>query len=359
MDIEEVSTAVYAIPTEQALEDATQSFHTLELVVVELTLNDGTAGLGFTYTIGEGGATIATFVETTLAPLLEHTDAAPRDAYSRMRAGTTFVGREGISELAISAVDIALWDALGRQLEAPLYHLLGGTAGPVQTYETNGGWLHFSEEELVENATAVRAAGFAGMKLKLGRGHAEDAARIKAVREELSPESDLMVDANCAYSVPEAMRFAHHVRDVDLAWLEEPLPKDDYAAYASLKSSIDIPIASGENFYNPTAFTQLLAQDAIDILQPDVCRIGGITPWMHVASVAKAWGRPLSPHYIEPIHVHLACATDTVPYIEHHSTVLDRVCADPLELEDGCLRPPERPGHGLRFDGLEQYRVSR
>lgn len=355
--VTDLRTSVYAIPNEEALDDATQSFHTLELIVVEVELDDGADGIGFTYTIGEGGSAIATFVESTLRPLVVDSSSAPRQAYQSMRAGTTFVGREGVSELAIAAVDIALWDALGRQLDAPLYELLGGEQHAVQAYETNGGWLHLSESELVTNAEKIAEEEFAGMKMKVGRGHAEDERRVRAVRAALPEEVDLMVDANCAFSVQDARRFANRLGDVDLAWLEEPVEKGDYAAQADLRAQIDLPIATGENFYSAEQFKQVVERNAVDVLQPDVARVGGITAWMRVADLAAAWNLPVSPHYVEPIHVHLATAAETVPYIEHHSTILDRVSEDPLELDSGTFTPPADPGHGLRFEGFEQYRL--
>ncbi|MFC6734208.1 MULTISPECIES: mandelate racemase/muconate lactonizing enzyme family protein [unclassified Haladaptatus] len=351
-----VTTALYGVPNEEALADATQSFDELELVVVEVELEDGTEGLGFTYTIGEGGAAIKTFVESTLEPVLVGGPAAPRVARDRCRAATTYVGREGISELAISAVDIALWDALGRRCDAPLYELIGGQRGRVPAYQTHGGWLHFEKAELVENAHETAERGFAGMKMKIGRGHAADAARIRAVREALPDDMDLMVDANCAFTVPEARRFARHLGDVPLDWLEEPLDKGDMAGHADLRARIDVPIAMGENLFNERQFKQAIAADAADVLQPDVCRVGGITAWLAVADTARTWGLPISPHYVEPLHIHLATAFDNVPYIENHSTILDSVLESPPAFEDGAFVPPERAGHGIRFAGLDAHK---
>ena len=349
-------TDVYAIPNDRALDDATQSFHTLELVVVELETDDGANGMGFTYTIGDGADAIERFVDRTLRPLVVDQTSGPRPAYESMRAGTTFVGREGISELAISAVDVALWDALGRRLGVPLYELLGGERTAIPAYETNGGWLHLEEPELVENAAECAEQGFAGMKMKIGRGHESDELRVRAVRETLPASIDLMVDGNCAFSVPTARRFASRVGDVDLAWFEEPIEKGDYVGMADLRGRMNVPLATGENCYSPAQFGQLVRLDAVDVLQPDVCRVGGVTGWMRVAELAAAVGLPVSPHYVEPIHVHLAAATETVPYVEHHSTVLDRVLETPLELDDGAFTPPTDPGHGIRFDGIEEYR---
>ncbi|MFB6106654.1 MAG: mandelate racemase/muconate lactonizing enzyme family protein [Halobacteriaceae archaeon] len=352
--ITDVQTGLYGIPNEESLDDATQSFDELELVTVELTTSDGVTGVGFTYTIGEGGASVESFLAETLAPELDRADVAPRRLRSDLRGATTFVGREGVSELALAAVDIAAWDALGKGLGAPLYELLGGTREAVPGYETNGGWIQYDRETLVENAREAADAGFHGMKMKVGRGHAEDARRIAAVREALPESMDLMVDANCSFSVAEARRFCEHL-DVPIAWLEEPLPKHDHAAHADLRRLVEVPLASGENAYDATEFKQALAMDALDVLQPDVCRVGGITPWMAVADMASAWSVDVSPHYVEPIHVHLAAAADNVPYIEHHSTVLDTVLADPVLPENGAFRPPDRPGHGLAFDGLDAY----
>lgn len=352
--ITDVTTGLYGIPNEEALEDATQTFDELELVVARIETSEGIEGIGMTYTIGEGGASIKQFLDNVLAPQLDGMSVAPQTVRDKLRAQTTFVGREGISELAISAVDIALWDAKAKELDAPLYEVLGGNQTPIPAYETNGGWIQFDKETLRNNAREAAESGFAGMKMKIGRGHAEDAERIRTVRETLPSEMDLMVDANCAFTVAEARQFAAHL-DVEITWLEEPLEKGDYDAYAELRNAIDVPIAQGENLYNETQFKQTLARGAVDFLQPDVGRVGGITPWIAVAHAANLWNVPVSPHYLEPIHVHLAAPFENIPYIEHHSVVLNKVIKSPLELSDGAFTPPDKPGLGIRFDGLEEY----
>lgn len=351
-----IETMLYGIPNEESLDDATQSFDELELVVVTLSTPESD-GLGFTYTIGEGGAAIKSFIDTTLEPILIGGPASPRAARANLRAGTTFVGREGISELGIAAIDIALWDALGRRTKTPMYALIGGTDSNIPAYQTHGGWLQYDTPTLVENTETAADRGFAGFKMKVGRGHSEDASRVRAVREALPTEMDLMLDANCAYSVADAIRLTRHL-EVPVDWLEEPLDKGDYAGHARLRQQIDIPIALGENLYNAVQFHQVMAADGADILQPDVCRVGGITPWLQVANMAAAAGLPVSPHYVEPLHIHLATAFENVPYIEHHSTVLDSVLKDPPGLIDGTFQPADDPGHGIRFSELAQYRKS-
>lgn len=356
--VSEVRTGLYRIPNETALEDATQSFDSLELVTAELITETGAKGIGFTYTIGSGGSTILEFLQNVCVPLVRDEPASPRHLRQTLAAGTTFVGREGISELALAAIDTAAWDLLGKQMDAPLYELLGGHRQEVPAYRTDGGWLHFDEETLIANAEESVESGFDGVKMKVGRGHGEDIRRIEAVDAVLPDSVDLMIDANCAYTIDQARRLANRLRDVDLAWLEEPLEKGDYAAYADLRDRVDVPIATGENFYNVTQFKQLIERGGVDIVQPDVARVGGVTPWIAVAEIAEAWGLTLSPHYIEPIHAHLAVAYDNIPYIEHHSTVLDEVTEEPIVPTDGVFIPPKTPGNGVEFTGLEAYEIN-
>lgn len=354
--IRTAETGLYRVPNEEALEDATQSFDTLEIVTVTLETPDGERGMGFTYTIGVGGTTVKRFLDDVLVPRLEGRPIAPRAIRSALRSETTFIGREGISEFALAAIDIAVWDLLGKRTDLPLCELLGGTRQPVTMYETDGGWLQYDAETLVTNARQAASAGFAGMKMKVGSSVERDLERVRAVREALPVSMDLMLDANCSYTVPEARRLATSLDDIAISWLEEPLQKGDYTAHADLRRRVDVPIATGENFYNETQFQQVVDAGAADYLQPDVCRVGGVTPWITVAEHAAAADLAVSPHYIEPIHAHLACLFDNVPYIEHHSTVLDELLADPVDPADGQVHPPDRPGHGMEFEDAERYR---
>lgn len=353
--IKTVDTSLYRVPNEQTLEDATQSFDTLEIVALTAESDNGHRGLGFTYTIGRGGATVKRFLDDELVPLLEGQPVAPRAVRSALRGETTFIGREGISEFAIAAVDIAVWDLLGKHTGLPLCELLGGIREPVTMYETDGGWLQYDANTLVENAREIASDGFAGMKMKVGSSIDRDVERVRAVRDVLPADLHLMLDGNCSYTVPEARQLANRLDDVAVTWFEEPLLKGNYASYADLRRRVNVPIATGENFYNETQFQQVIDRDAVDYLQPDVCRVGGITPWMTVADHAATNDLSVSPHYIEPLHAHLACAADNVPYIEHHSTVLDELLTKPVEVDDGRILPPDRPGHGMSFEDVEQY----
>ena len=357
-EIDRIETELLRVPNDEPLEDATQSFDALELVLVRIARADGVRGIGFTYTIGSGGRAIQELIETSLASTIRGTSAGPRDAHERLRAASTFIGREGLSELAISAIDIALWDGLAKRFGAPLVEMLGGHPKALPAYDTNVGWLHLDEATLIENARSVAESEFVGMKMKLGRGLAEDEARVRAVRNALPGTDRLMLDANCGLTVAETRRFCRRIDELAIDWLEEPIEKGDYGGYSDLRSLVNMPIASGENLYSPMQFRQLVECNGADVLQPDVCRVGGITGWMQVAQLAEAHGLELSPHYIEPIHAHLACCTPAATLIEHHSTVLDRVTEIDTEAEAGSFRPGTAPGHGIRFVDIEKYRVT-
>lgn len=356
--IEDLSVEQYAVPVPDALDDATQTFDVLEVVVVKVTTEAAVQGLGFTYTIGEGGAAIASFVANVLEPVVIGRQLQPRSLYAAMRAATTFVGREGISELAISAVDIACWDGLARTQDLPLYALLGAGGESIPAYDTSRGWLQYDEDTLAANAEAVAAEGFAGMKMKVGRSVAEDVSRIRTVRAALPATCDLMLDANCGLTVQSTRRLCRALDDLDIAWLEEPLEKGDHAGYADVRDRVDVPLAAGENCYSPDQFGQLLAVDGIDVLQPDVCRVGGVTGWLQVAALAATRQLPIAPHYIEPIHAHLVQAAPTTLYLERHSSVLEELLSWDGILEDGTFTPGRSAGHGLALRDEQQYRVN-
>jgi len=330
----------------------------VELVTLELETEDGVAGFGFTYTVGRGGSAVRALLEDEIAAELVGRD--PRDAeaiWDELHAKLHFVGSSGVAAVAIAAADIALWDALARAEGLPLHRHLGSHRVELPAYASAVN-LALSTAELVEQMTGYLERGFSSFKMKLGRAAREDVERVRVVREAVGPECGLMVDANMAWDVAEAGRRLHALEPFDLAWLEEPLPPWDVDGYVRLQRATTVPLAAGETLFAPYEFGPYLRAGAIRIPQPDVIRLG-VTGWRRVAAAALAHGLPVAPHFIPEIHIHLACAIPNALTLEY-LPIFERILEEPLEVEAGIARPPERPGHGMRFaeDVLLPHRVS-
>lgn len=331
--------------------DAQQTFVRQETVLVTLTTDDGLAGTGYAYTIGTGGSSVLALLRDHLTGVLLGADSRNVEAlWQRMLSVTRATSVGVLTSLALAAVDTALWDLRCLRAGQPLWRLAGGAHEKLPVYDTEGGWLHLSAQELTANALKAKAAGLRGAKLKVGRPTAtEDAARLAAVRAAVCPDWDLMVDANQVFSGAEAIRRARAFEPVDLAWFEEPLPADNLAGHVRLAAATSLPIAVGESLYGIGRFAEYLAAGVAGVVQVDVARIGGITPWLKVAHTAEAFNVRVAPHFLMELHVSLACAVPAGMYVEYIPQ-LDAITHSRLHLEDGCVRPPEAPGLGIDWD---------
>ena len=267
--------------------DAVQMFEKQETVFVEIRTDDGGTGTGYSYTIGTGGTAVLALLRDYLLPRLvgadpRRTEAIWRDLFSLTRATT--VG--AVTSLALAAVDTAVWDWRCRDAGTPLWVLAGGAKHRIPLYDTEGGWLHLGTDELVKGALASQEAGWPGVKIKIGRSPREDAARLAAVRDAVGDDFDVMLDANQSLTAPEAIRRAALLEPHDPFWLEEPLPADDVAGHEAVARATSIPVAVGESLYSVGQFREYLQRQAAGVVQVDVARIGGITPWLKVAHLA-------------------------------------------------------------------------
>ena len=257
------------------------------------------------------------------------------------------VGRGGLSAQAIGAFDVALYDLKARRAGLPLSKLLGAQRDAVRCYNTSGGFLHTPLPQLLENAAASRARGIGGIKLKVGQpDRALDLKRVAAVRETLGDEAPLMVDANQQWDRPTAQRMCRNFETFDLIWIEEPLDAYDFEGHAALAERFDTPIATGEMLVSASEHAELIRQRAADFLMPDAPRVGGITPFLKVAGLAEHAGLALAPHFAMELHVHLAATYPTEPWVEHFDW-LEPLFNERLEIADGCIKVPTRPGLGL------------
>jgi L-alanine-DL-glutamate epimerase-like enolase superfamily enzyme len=286
-----------------------------------------------------------------LLPLLEGRDARDVERlWFELFAHTRATAVGAITSLALAAVDTALWDLRCLRAGEPLWRLAGGFGRRVPLYDTEGGWLHLPAEELARGAKTSQEAGWHGVKIKVGKpGLHEDVERLRQVRAAVGPSMDIMVDANQSFTGAEAGRRARAFEDLGVYWFEEPLPADDLPGHVRLARSTSVPIAVGESLYSLGRFREYLAAGAASIVQADVARVGGITPWLKVAHLAEASNVAVCPHFLMELHVSLVAAVPNGRYVEHIPQ-LRAITRGELEVVDGHALAPDIPGLGIAWD---------
>ena len=257
------------------------------------------------------------------------------------------MGRSGLATQAIGAFDVALWDLKARRAGLSLAKLLGAHRETVACYNTSGGFLHTSLEQLLVNASASIERGIGGIKLKVGQpDRALDVRRVEAVRKHLGDAVPIMVDANQQWDRPTAQRMCRTFEPFNLVWIEEPLDAYDHEGHAALAAQFDTPIATGEMLTSAAEHADLIRHRAADTLMPDAPRVGGITPFLKIASLAEQAGLMLAPHFAMELHVHLAAAYPREPWVEHFEW-LEPLFNERITIKDGRMLVPTRPGLGL------------
>ena len=252
-----------------------------------------------------------------LGSALKGRRVAPIELFDAARKSLHFVGYEGLSMIAASGLDMAAWDALARAAKLPLCVLLGGSIGPVKSYNSNGLWLK-APAAVAEEAIQLRdEGGFAGLKLRLGRDRAaDDLATLDAVGKAVGDDMELMVDFNQGLDLADALRRCHMIDGHGLAWIEEPILYDNLDGHAQLAAELSTPIQIGENFYGPRAMHSALQKKACDLVMPDFMRIGGVTGWIRAAAIAGAAGIPVSTHLYPEVAAHMMRVTETAHWLE-------------------------------------------
>lgn len=361
MRITDVTRESYRWPRHKPISNGKHTYTHSGLGVVRIHTDEGITGLGIGAASGVAGATIDSLKEVLIGqnPLnherLWHAMWVPK-----------LTGRRGLTTRAISTIDIALWDLKAKVAGMPLFRLLGGYAERVPTYIAGGYYeegkgLPELAQEMVDNVEL----GARAVKMKVGAvSLAEDARRVRAVREAVGPDIKVMVDANCAYRAYQAIQFAKRIEEYDIFWFEEPVAPDDYEGHARLASQTSIPIATGENEYTRYGFRDLIAHGAAAILNADAQVMGGVTDFMKVAALAQAHDLDIAPHGDQNVHVHLVSAIANGLIVEYYRDSVDpmwrQMYRDTLLLnDDGTLSPPERPGLGVELndDALAPWRV--
>jgi mandelate racemase len=285
-----------------------------------------------------------------LAALLKGRRVAPIELFDAARKSLHFVGYEGLSMIAASGLDMAAWDALAKAANLPLCVLLGGSVGPVKSYNSNGLWLQ-EPAELAEEALQLRdEGGFTGLKLRMGRQRAsDDLMALETVRKALGDGVQLMVDFNQGLDLAEALQRCHMIDDQGLAWIEEPIVYDNLDGYAKLAAELNTPLQIGENFYGPREMHKAIQKNACDLVMPDFMRIGGVTGWMRAAAIAGGAGIPVSTHLYPEVAAHMMRVTETAHWLEWQDWA-HPILKTPYQLKDGQLHIPNVPGVGLEWN---------
>jgi len=282
--------------------------------------------------------------------MLKGRRVAPIELFDTARKSLHFVGYEGLSMIAASGLDMAAWDALAKAANLPLCELLGGSVGPVKSYNSNGLWLK-EPKAVAEEALELRdEGGFSGLKLRLGRRRvSDDLATLDAVRKAVGEEMQLMVDFNQGLDLAEALSRCHMIDDYGLAWIEEPIVYDNLDGYARLADELKTPLQVGENFYGPREMHKAIQKKASDLVMPDFMRIGGVTGWMRAAAIAGMAGIPVSTHLYPEVAAHMMRVTETAHWLEWQDWA-DPILQRPYEIKDGMLHIPHVPGTGLEWN---------
>jgi L-talarate/galactarate dehydratase len=319
----------------------------IAMLFAQVQTQDGHEGLGFSYSKRAGGPGQFAHAKEIAPALIGEDPSDIGRLWNKLCWAGASVGRSGLSTQAIGAFDVALYDLKARRAGLSLAKLLGSYRDSVACYNTSGGFLHTPLEQLLANAAASRERGIGGIKLKVGQpDRALDIQRVEAVRRHLGDDMPLMVDANQQWDRPTAQRMCRIFEPFNLVWIEEPLDAYDHEGHAALAAQFDTPIATGEMLTSAAEHGELIRHRAADYLMPDAPRVGGITPFLKIAALAENAGLMLGPHFAMELHVHLAAAYPTEPWVEHFEW-LEPLFNERLEIKDGRMLVPTRPGLGL------------
>jgi L-alanine-DL-glutamate epimerase-like enolase superfamily enzyme len=354
MKITKVSTSLHRVPLKQrAITDSQSRVESVEFLQVTLETDDGITGYGMNWSYTPGLRAAQVSVDDCYAPLLVGGDPERRKELHRAAyMSNHFVGRVGAAAVGLAAVDFALWDLLCKRANQPLWRFLGPCRDKVKAYSTDGGWLTWSEKELIEDATRLVERGFDAVKIKLGRPDPrEDFQRVKAVRQALGDAIDIMTDANCAWSLGTAKYWGNRLGELGVRWLEEPMHPFDVKAHAELARSIPVPIAVGETIYTRYAFRDFIEAGAVHVVQADATKLTGLDEWLDVASMAGTASLPVIPHtnVQQKLHVQLAMATPAVLMVENCYESIADIWEEPIGVKNGFYDLPAEPGVGLKL----------
>ncbi len=351
MKVTGLRTQAIALPLAEPLSTSIHRIEKIGCLLVWLDGTDGTSGEGMLFALNTGRLAVLDAMVRSLEPVVVGRQASDRTAiWNDMWSDINFVGHKGVSLFAIAALDTALWDLAGKDTGLSVAALLGRARERVPAYASGGLWLSRSIDALQAEAQSFLDQGFRAMKMRLGSKRiADDVERALAIREVIGPDIQLMSDANQGLTVAHAIALGRALEPANLAWFEEPVQAYDLEGSAEVAAAVPMPVASGETEYARYGFRDMIERKSAYVLMPDLQRVGGITEFMRVAAMASAYDLPVSPHVFTEYSLQLCGAMPHCPVTEHMPWFIP-LYSEAMEMADGDLLIPDRPGLGFTFD---------
>lgn len=358
LNVTSVEVTAVQLPLEKPISSALGVYPHIDCVVVHVHTDGGHVGTGFTGCLGgHASAAMVPYIELELAPLIMGGDVLqPERLWHKMWGPNKARQRAGIGVWALSAVDIAVWDLVGKAAGLPLHSILGGYEQSVPVYGS-GGWHSLSDAELVEECTSFASLGIGAYKFKIGS--ARDRERTALLRSEMGPDFILLADANQKFNVREALEAAEMLAEYGVAWIEEPVVADATDDLAAVARSSAVPTAAGENNYFRWGFRELCERNAVSYLQPDIGRCGGVTEFRKIGALADSFGVSLTSHLWHELSISVVGAAPSAWACEYVELIPRGALTRDFDVVDGRIAVPDVPGHGVEFteDAIARYRV--
>ena len=357
LKIKNVRARPVMVPFKRPPVSASGALPTAALILIDLETDGGIVGRS--YVFGYAPWTVKPIMGCldALSEMIKGDALAPFDVEAKLRLRLRLLDTPGLVGIALAGIDMCAWDALAQAHAVPLVELLGGQVKPVRAYNSCGLWIQPVEKLADEAAQLVAEGGFSAVKLRIGRDDAaQDLAAARSVKKRVGDKISVMSDFNQRLTVNEAIRRGRMLDDEGLYWIEEPVRHDDYAGYARICAELRTPIQTGENLVDTFEMADAIALESLDYVMPDVQRIGGVTGWLRAAALAHAHDIEMSSHLFPEYSCHLLAVTPTCHWLEYVDWAAP-VLAEPVQVKDGNVLIPDRPGSGITWneDAVRRY----